>query len=145
MKKSLNHSYLITTVGILFSFSCANAQTKNKNVIRFIEPNVSVSYDSNLFSLSEPYGSFDRRQAFDFKLRNDTVHRPAMHMEANISNKEPGKSSQDSAILNKIEVAKKVSSEEPGSFPVLEVTIKDVHGFSCFGIVMYDSATKKHM
>jgi len=144
MKNFLNRFYLITVIVAICCHPGAMAQKKNKNATRFIEPNVSVSYDSNLYSLSEPYGSFNTRQGFDFKLRNDNIHRPAIHIEANISGKYPGRSSQDSAVLSKIEIVKKERSKAPGRVPVLEETVRDVHGFSCLGIVMYDSATKKH-
>ena len=153
MKEYLSYGALFIA---LILNSCSNGQSaasdsikvtksdKHINSYKFIEPNISVSYDSNLLKITQRYSNtFYKTESYDFSYQGDTAKKALIHISASNPTEYPPQKHRDSLILAGIE---EIKSTLKDAFSLIDIDkqIKDINGFSCAGIVGYDKLSKKY-
>lgn len=129
---------------LLFSILARNVWGQTPNTYKFIEPNISISYDSNLFKISERYSnSFYETEAYDFTYQADTLNRVRIHLEANQVGEHQPMSVVDSKMLSGIKELKTMDND---SIKVVSVdeSPRHIQGFSLLGFVGYDKVNKQY-
>src|SRR6187402_1131839 len=109
MKEYLSYGALFIA---LILNSCSNGQsaasdsikvTKSDeriNSYKFIEPNISVSYDSNVLKITQRYSNtFYKTESYDFSYQGDTAKKALIHISASNPTEYPPKKQRDSLIL----------------------------------------------
>ena len=148
-------SYIALFAALIF-YSCSNGQStasdsikvarsdKQINSYKFIEPNTSVSYDSNLLKITRRYSNtFYRTESFDFSYQDDTGKNTLIRISAGNPTEYPPKKQRDSLALAGIEELKS-TLKDTFSLVDFDKQIIDINGFSCVGIVGYDKLSKKY-
>jgi len=153
MKERL--SYIALFIALIF-YSCSNGQNtasdsikvaksgKQINSYKFIEPNISVSYDSNFLKITQRFSnSFYKTESYDFSYQGDTAKKALIRISAGNPTEYPPQKHRDSLILAGIE---EIKSTLKDAFSLIDIDkqIKDINGFSCAGIVGYDKLSKKY-
>ena len=86
---------------------------------KFIEPNISVSYDSNYFKLSQRYSNtFYETEAYDFRYQLDTANKVTIHLKADHASEYPPLSIVDNHMLSGL---KELKTVETDSFKVVSI------------------------
>ena len=137
------YSHLLKLI-LLFSIFSYNVSGQNLNTYKFIEPNISVSYDSNFFKVAQRYSStFYETEAYDFKYQIDTANRVTIHIKADQAAEHPLMSVVDNQMLFRLKELKKVDTD---SFKVVSIdeSPRHIQGFSLVGFVGYDKINKQY-
>lgn len=114
------------------------------NTYKFIEPNISVSFDSNYFKIGNRYsnGTYGT-ESYDFSYQDDFSKRVRIHIKADHPIDFPPEKERDSIILAAIEEIKNTIND---TFSIVNIDkqIRDINGFSCVGFVGFDKIEKKY-
>lgn len=150
------YSLLISLSIVLTFCSCSNGQNTSPditkatkpdsliNTYKFIEPNISVSYDSNFFKITQRYSNtFYETESYDFSYQGDTAKKATIHIKAGHPVEYPPKKERDSLILAGIEEIKNTVNDT-FSIANIDKQIRDINDFSCVGLVGYDKRNKKY-
>ena len=153
MKKYLSVRILFF---VLIFYSCTNGQNSLQNTakagqsdsvpnsIKFIEPNISVLYDSAFFKVTQRYSNtFYETESYDFSYQGDSTKKATIHIKADHPIKYPPKQERDSLILAGIDEIKKTVNDT-FSIANIDNQIRDINGFSCVGFVGYDKISKRY-
>lgn len=111
------------------------------NAYKFIEPNISVSFDSNYFKIGNRYlNTTSGTEAYDF-FQGDFSKKSRIHIQAGQPVALPTRREKDSLILAGIEEIKSAAND---SFSIVNIDkqIREINGFSCVGFVVYDKIEK---
>jgi hypothetical protein len=111
------------------------------NAYKFIEPNISISFDTNYFKIGNRYlNTTSETEAYDF-YQGDDSKKSRIHIQAGLPIELPSKKERDSLILAGIEEIKNTAND---SFSIVNIDtqIRDINGFSCVGFVVYDKIEK---
>jgi hypothetical protein len=140
MKKYYRYTTLLLTI---LPF-CCKVWGQKPNSHKFIEPNVSVSYDSNYFKVTQRYSNtVYETEAYDFKYQKDTANKITIHLEADQAGGHPPMSVVDEQMLSGLKHLKTVDTD---SFKVVSIddSLRHIHGFSLVGFVGYDKINKQY-
>ena len=152
MKNYLSHIALFMTLAF---FSCSNEEKtkysstivkfdRPANAYQFIEPNISVSYDSNFFKISQLYSNtFYGTESYDFAYVADTVKKAIIHIKAEHPTEYPPKKQRDSLMLAGLEEIKEIQNDTL-SIVDFDKQLKEINGFSCLGYVGQDKINNIH-
>lgn len=138
------YSRLLTLISLCSIFS-SNVLGQKLNTYKFIEPNVSVSYDSNFFKVAQRYSNtFYETEAYDFKYQIDTGNRVTIHLKADHAGERPSMSVLDNQMLSGIKELKTVDTD---SFKVVSIdeSPRHIQGFSLVGFVGFDKINKQYL
>jgi len=153
MKKYL--SFISLPIALTF-YSCSNGQKTLAeppkvikpdsliNSYKFIEPNISVSYDSNFFKITQRYSNtFYNTESYEFSYERDPAKNATIHINADHPIEYPPKKERDSLMLAGIQEIKSTVND---TFSIVNIDkqIRDINGFSCVGLVGYDKLSKKY-
>ena len=137
------HRYTLTIIPALFTIS-SGLLGQTINTYKFIEPNISLSLDSNYFKISnrysnETYGT----EIYDFLYSVDSLRKMLLQISADHPVKYPPKKVTDSIVVSKTEEIRKMQSD---TFSIINIDkqIKDINGFSCIGFVAYNKMSGKY-
>lgn len=114
------------------------------NTYKFIEPNISVSYDSTIFRISQRYSnSFYETESYDFAYQVDKADNVNIHIVADHPRPALSQRTIDSLLLSNLKATK---NEKTGSLTIVSIdsTVQHLNGFSCTGFVAYDKKKKKY-
>jgi len=142
MKPLTNASITVLILTLLLMSQLGFGQ--GSNVYTFIEPNVSVAYDSNYFKVGQRYSNtFYETEGYDFSYLRDTANKVRIHINANHGTRTIPKHLQDSILLVNIKYLQGIKND---SFEVVYVdtVIKSINGFSLAGFVGYDKINKQY-
>jgi hypothetical protein len=139
----MNYSYrpallLLTLIISAFTFG------QKVNAYKFIEPNISVSYDSSLFKISNRYSnSFYETESYDFACQLDKANNIIIHVEADHPGPVLFQRTIDSVMLIDL---KRMRNEIPKSLSIISIdrAVRHWNGFSFIGIVAYDKKKKEY-
>lgn len=115
-----------------------------QNSYKFIEPNISIAYDSNQFKISKRYSNTTyETESYDFLYTGDPGKKATIHIRAAYPAGLPSKQTQDSLILASLEEIRDIDND---TFAIVELDKKprNINGFSCAGAVGYDKMRKEH-
>lgn len=139
--KKLNCYTFTFLLSSLFFVTDLFGQTTN--AYKFIEPNISVSFDSNYFKIGNRFlNTTYETEAYDF-YQGDLSKKARIHIQAGQPIELPSKRERDSLILAGIEEIKNTAND---SFSIVNIDkqIRDINGFSCVGLVVYDKIEKTY-
>ncbi len=135
--------YIIMSFFTLF-VSLTNLFGQKQNSYKFIEPNISISYDSNCFKITKRYSNtLYGTEAYDYSYQCDTTKKVVIHVKADHPTQYPPKKFSDSLILAELYEVKKTEND---SFSVVNVDTKinEINGFSLVGFVGFDKINKRY-
>jgi len=120
------------------TFSFCSKPLFGQNSYKFIEPNISISYDSNYFRVEKRYSNtFYETESYDFSYHSDSEKKVNIHIKASHPLGAVPKAINDSSILAGIEEIKKAQNDT-FSLVDLDQKVRIVSDFSCFGVVGFD-------
>ena len=140
--KKINHYSIAFPLTLLFISTTLFGQTTN--AYKFIEPNISVSYDSNFFKIAKRYSNETYgTESYDFSYHGEPSKKVRINIRAAHPIEYPPKMARDSLILAGIEEMKNTQND---TFAIINIDkqIKDINGFSCVGLIGYDKIEKKY-
>jgi hypothetical protein len=133
----------ISTFLLLLSFVFSSIIVLGQNSYKFIEPNISFSYDSTKLKISNRYSNtFYETESYDFKSIVDANNKIIINVKADHSVEKP---------ISKLTLQKKMTERIPeilklndGRISILEYdkTVRQVGDFLCFGFILFDEKTK---
>lgn len=127
------------TIGILLFMDIAQGQ----NTYKFIEPNISISFDSNYFKVIQGYSnSTYETEAYDFLYKNKMTE-GTIHVAASPPIKYPKKDLLDSLIVSDFNKMKNIINDTL-SIVDIDSKIRTIDDFSCVGLVAYDKIHKEY-
>ncbi|MGG9963125.1 hypothetical protein [Ferruginibacter sp. SUN106] len=138
------HSVPAVLLSITLILLSANLFAQQPALYKFIEPNISVSYDSNNFQITNRYSNATyETESYDFEYKVDTINRVRISINANHPIPFPPKKTQDSIMLLGLE---EIKATENDSFAIVsyDKQVKNINGFSCIGFVGYDKINKQY-
>jgi hypothetical protein len=139
------HQQVFTIVLSLFLLlPLADLFAQQPSVYLFIEPNISIRYDSNLFGIVHRYSNTSwGNESYDFEYKPDTFNKVSIHIAANIPVDYPPKKIMDSLMLASMEDTK---ASENDTFGILtfDKAVRDINGFSCVGFVGYSKTSQEY-
>lgn len=115
-----------------------------KNSYKFIEPNISISYDSNRFQITNRYtNTSNETESYDFEFMPDTINKVNVSISANHPIDFPPRKTRDSLMLLSLSEIKNMEND---SFAIVnyDKQVKDINGFACLGFVGYDKTNKQY-
>jgi len=129
---------------ILFLQVCSwqKLRAQQRNAYQFIEPNISISYDSNYFKFGDMYSNSFHKKA-DFILKNNKFSKTEIHIEPILNNaRYITEVMLDSFMQARVQEFK---NEKSNDFLIVssDTTPIKINGFSCMGIILCDK-DKKH-
>lgn len=133
-----------TTLLLTFLLFFCKVWGQKPNSHKFVEPNVSVSYDSNYFKVAQRYSNtFYETEAYDFKYQLDTANKVTIHLKADQVGEHPPMSVVDEQMASGIKQLKAVDTD---SFKVVSIdeSPRHIKGFSLVGFVGYDKVNKQY-
>jgi hypothetical protein len=143
MKKTNNH-ILTFLLSLIFVLSTANLFGQKPNAYKFIEPNISISYDSNRYQITNHYSNTTYETAsYDFEYKPDTVNKVNINIKADHPIHFPPRKTLDSLILLGLADIKEMQND---SFALAnhDQLVRDINGFACLGFVVHDKITGKY-
>src|SRR6185312_5011790 len=114
------------------------------NSYKFIEPNISISYDSNRFQITNRYSNTSNEtESYDFEFKPDTVNKVNISISANHPIDFPPIKTRDSLMLLSLSEIKNMEND---SFAIVSYDkhVRDINGFGCLGFVGYDKTKKEY-
>ena len=143
MTKNNNHfsTALLSLTLVLLS---ANLFGQKQNSYKFIEPNISLSYDSNRFQITNRYSNTTyETESYDFESGLNTVNKVNINIKANHPIDFPPRKTLDSLMLLGLVDIKAMEND---SFTIAnyDKQVRDINGFACLGFVGYDKVNKKY-
>lgn len=137
-------SFLATLLFGVLSFYSANLTAQTHNAYKFIEPNISVSYDSNYFKIEKRYSNTNyETEAYDFSFFFDTTKKTTIYIKADHPIEYPPRRVSDSLILKGLEEIER-TQKKPFTIKNIDQHVRDINGFSCVGIVGYDKKNNEY-
>ncbi|HEY6143615.1 MAG TPA: hypothetical protein VIV55_09405 [Flavobacterium sp.] len=123
---------------IITNFSYAQLSYK------FIEPNISFSYNKERFEISNRYSNtYYNTESYDFKAKTKTKNDVTITVKANQTPKKvPSIKLQDSIMTSKIEELKTFENDST-SLIENDKTVKYINDFLCIGFSILDKSNKK--
>ena len=113
--KKLNR-YALPFIPVLFAFF-PDISGQAPNTYKFIEPNISLSFDSNYFKITNRYSNETYgKESYDFLYGSDSLRKMQIHISANHPVKYPPKKVIDSLITSGGKDAKKGLLLKKGSW-----------------------------
>jgi hypothetical protein len=115
-----------------------------KNSYRFIEPNISISYDSNRFEITNRYSNTSyETESYDFEFKADTINKATINITANHPIDVPSRKMRDSLMLLSLSQIKNMEND---SFAIVsyDKQVREINGFGCLGFVGYDKSHKQY-
>lgn len=129
---------------LFLTLSFCSAKLSGQNTYKFIEPNVSISYDSNYFKIGQRYSNtFYESDAYDFSYQGDATKKVTIHIKAGQPIEFPPKHLRDSLILAGLDEIKHAQNDT-FSITNIDTKIRDISGFSCVGVVGFDKTNKEY-
>lgn len=138
-----NFSHYARLFFFTFLAISTNLFGQKQNSYKFVEPNISISYDSNYFKNVKRYSNtFYETEAYDFSYYGDTSKKVTIHIKADHPIEYPPKRSRDSLILAGLDEIRHVRND---SFVVVTIDkdIQEIGGFSCVGLIGFDKVNKR--
>jgi hypothetical protein len=132
-------------ITLLFLTLCfCSTRLLGQNTYKFIEPNISISYDSNFFKIAQRYSNtFYETEAYDFSYQGDSTRKVTIHIKASQPIEFPPKKLRDSLILAGLDEIKN-NQNDTFSITGIDKKVRDINDFSCVGIVGYDKVRKEY-
>jgi hypothetical protein len=114
-----------------------------RNSYKFIEPNVSISYDSNRFQITNRSNTSYETESYDFEFKADTINKVSININANNPIDYPSRKRRDSLMLLSLSEIKNMEND---SFAIVsyDKEVRDINGFGCLGFVGYDKTHKQY-
>lgn len=129
---------------LFLTFSFCSTKLSGQNTYKFIEPNISISYDSNYFKIGQRYSNtFYETEAYDFSYQGDPIKKATIHIKAAQPIEFPPKRLRDSLILAGLDEMKNAQND---TFFITSIDkkVRNINDFSCVGIVGYDKVRKEY-
>lgn len=142
-----NNSKILKLKSLLSSllFLNLNCSAQLINSYKFIEPNISISYDTSQIKITENYyNTFYNTEGTDFTFYKDTGTKSVIHVTAQHPITEvPGLHFIDSVMLDGM---KEMQNDLPKGIRMVthDSTIRHINTFSCAGVVLYDGKNKAY-
>lgn len=125
----------------VFIFSSASVSAQN--AYKFIEPNISISYDSNQFKIAQRFSNTTyETESYDFSYQLDPERNASIHLEAGLPVDVLPKQMLDSFLLTILDDIKNRQGA-PLTRIAIDRKVREIGNFSCAGIVILDDQTKK--
>jgi hypothetical protein len=141
MKKNYSRIFAVIILLIL-TFSSLLSYGQSKNSYQFIEPNLSMAFDSNVFKITNSYSNGTYNTASnDFKKLDDTIYRVKINVSADHSTLKPSRDLQDNLLEKRKEELKKLQNDTVNIESMIDRTI---NGFSCMGVVAINKINNKY-
>ncbi len=132
-------------ITLLFSIlSFCTIRLVGQNTHKFIEPNISISYDSNYLKIGQRYSNTSyETEEYDFTYQGDSTKKAAIHVKAGHPIDFPPKHIRDSLFLKGLS---EIENAQKDSFTLVSIDkkVRDIFGFSSVGLVGYDKLNKEY-
>lgn len=122
---------------MFLAFHLCITNVRAQNAYKFVEPNISLSFDSTVFKISHRYSNTtSETEAYDFSY-NDIHAQGNIHVAAFQPVKYPEKKLLDSLLLSDLNEMKQRIND---TLRIVEIDfqVRTVESFSCIGLVGYD-------
>jgi len=143
--KMRRKNYQIFTALFSLTFFIASENIfAQRNSYKFIEPNISISYDSNRFHITNRYSNTSyETESYDFEFKSDTINKVNINISANYPIDFPSRKTRDSLMLLSLSEIKNMEND---SFAIVsyDKEVRDINGFGCLGFVGYDKTHKQY-
>jgi len=137
----------LSSLFLLLSILIFPAKTfaQKTNAYQFIEPNISINYDSNHFKVGERYSNtFYETEAYDFNFIKNHSNNTRIHIEASYpTSNVPSIAYQDSFIQSKIGEIIKMDGREITLIDY-DKKVRNINDVLCVGFVISDNKTKQN-
>jgi hypothetical protein len=143
MTRNENHIFTALLSLTLFLLT-ANLFGQKPNSYKFIEPNISISYDSNRYQITNRYSNTTyETESYDFEFKLDTINKVNINIKADHPVNFPPRKTLDSLMLLGLVDIKGMEND---SFAIAnyDKQVRDINGFACLGFVGYDKINKKY-
>ena len=139
----MSNNYNRRSIALLSLTFCLslNLVGQKTNSYKFIEPNISIAYDSNRFQITNRYSNTTyETESYDLI---DTVNKVRIQINANHPVDFPPRKTLDSLMLLGLS---EIKAMENDTFAITnyDKQVKDVNGFACLGFVGYDKINNKY-
>lgn len=127
----------------LLTFGSLSTFAQNKSY-QFIEPNISISYDSNLFQIVNRYSNtLYETESYDFTLRGENTNKVSINIRANDPIYSPAQNKRGKPGMPDFSKIKKLEND---SVAILDYDKKfrRINGFDCAGAVSYDKKNNQY-
>jgi hypothetical protein len=130
---------------LIFFLSPANLFAQKTNAYRFIEPNISIAYDSNVYKITNRYSNtVYETEAYDIELKAGSLSKTYIHIKAEHSTMgHMPRKTQDSMALLGIKDVLDMAGDSL-SFVDYDKAVRDINGISCLGFVSYHKENKQY-
>lgn len=109
---------------------------QTQNAYQFIEPNVSVSYDSNVYKIGSRYSnSTYETESYDFKKVNEKKYTVRVHVSARPSSLKPSKETMDSSVQKML---RQLKASQDKNVKIDTTDTKTINDISCMAMVISD-------
>lgn len=128
---------------LLAAFLCPPILS-GQTAYKFIEPNISMSYDSSLYQIGARYSnSFYGTEAYDFQYRGDSLKRLKIHVAAGKPFNFPPLGMRDSLILAALHRIKN-NPTDTFSLVAIDGKVRHINNFSCAGVSAFDKVNSRY-
>jgi hypothetical protein len=138
------HIRFFTLLAAILFLVPAYLFAQNTNAYQFIEPNISVAYDSNTYKITRRYSNTTyETESYDFEFKTDTLNKTIINIKAEHPVEFAPRKTQDSLIFLGVKEVMNIVSD---SFSIVDFDkeVRDVNGFSCIGTVAYNKIRKQY-
>jgi hypothetical protein len=139
MKKTTHYAFTSLLTLLLFA---TNSCEQAANTTKFIEPNISISFDSNYFKISDRYSNTTYgTESYDLTYQGNPSKIVRIHIKADHPVESFPKKERDSLILAGME---EMINTVNDTFSIISIDkqIREINGFSCTGFTGYDKIEK---
>lgn len=122
----------------------SNVSGLRSNFYKFIEPNISVSIDSNYFRVAQRYSSrYYGYESYDFIYRKDTSNKVIVNIGSDYPEKKASQSNMEKTMLFSLDKMKGIDN---ASFTIvgIDTAVRHIKGFSFIGYVGYDKMKQQY-
>ncbi|MEO6668872.1 MAG: hypothetical protein ABIN36_05320 [Ferruginibacter sp.] len=134
------YHYIIFAV-ILFLSSTI---TLGQNSYKFIEPNISFSYDSTKLKITNRYSNtFYEYESYDFKLTIDSVNKVNINVSAKHPLENPPSTSEHESMMQSKIAEFSKTNDSNVSFVDYDKKVRHIGAFLCVGFILLDNKANK--
>lgn len=128
----------------LWTLLMAPARLPGQQTVKFIEPNISLTYDTSYFKIGTRYSnSVYETEAYDFHYTGAAAPHAVIHLKTTPATHPPADKTGDSSVIATINP---MTSSPKDSVTIIkqDAFFRNIRGFSCAGFTAYHKKRKEY-
>ena len=115
---------------------------QSRNGYQFIEPNISISFDSSSYTMMNYYSNtYFNSEGWAFIKSDDTLHHIRITISAGYSNLKPKRQVQNNIVQQRKQYIKILPND---TATIVSMEKRSIDGFSCTGVVALNNISEKY-